>query len=826
MTSAVEIREKLIASFRAELTDHVQTMNDGLLELEQSAGAGERQFTLDEVFRAAHSLKGAARAMGVTMVEQLAHAIESVLDDMQHNAIEMTSELFTACYRAVDAIENVQAVYEAGETTPPLEALQALSNLEQVRYSVRPGQQPDSPIQTVEVIEVGRIKKDNGKVAAQAVPATPPIPANPAPVEATLPSSPDSNDNGTIRVSVDKLDALMAQLGELLITKIRAEQRLAQVRQLQGFVAQWQKEWVSARSTYNRLTRQDANGDFGAHHLGSVDMSPIGGLKSNGTNRDPVIDSRYGNVGAQVGANHNGQKDVSRLLRYTDTNQNRLRQINTLINDLSHEYANDTMHMSMVIDELEQEIKRVRMLPLNTITATFGRMVRDLAQEANKEAVLQIVGGETELDKRVLEQIKDPLMHLLRNAVDHGIKPPNQREASGKPRAGTVTIKAEQLGKDVVVSVSDDGEGFNLEAIRQVVARKSGVDARSLSEEDLKEAIFNVGISTSPIITDVSGRGVGMDVVRRNVEILHGRIDVDSAPGQGVTFTLTLPLTLTSSRGLLVRVSGDMFAIPHNAIERIMFVTPKDVALLGGHDTILYDDHPLALVRLGDVLDLPRADGPQDGARIPVVILAAAERRMAFAVDELAGEQEIVIKGLGKQLARVGGVTGATVMGSGEVVLILNVADLIKLSLRSDRRSVLTRLDKAAPDSKRERRAHPHILVVDDSITTRMLEKNILEAAGYIVQLAIDGQEALDAIAANGTPDLIVSDVVMPRLNGFEFAQRVKEDQRTADVPLILVTSLDSAEDKARGIAVGADAYITKNSFDQNNLLETIAQLI
>jgi len=248
--------------------------------------------------------------------------------------------------------------------------------------------------------------------------------------------------------------------------------------------------------------------------------------------------------------------------------------------------------------------------------------------------------------------------------------------------------------------------------------------------------------------------------------------------------------------------------------------------LLGGHDTVHYDGRPLTLVRLGDVLDLPRAGEPQNGARIPVVILAAAERRMAFAVDELAGEQEIVIKGLGKQLARVGGVTGATVMGSGEVVLILNVADLIKLSLKGDRHFTLAKLDEAVPGSKKERRTHPHILVVDDSITTRMLEKNILEAAGYIVQLATDGQEALDAIAANGTPDLIVSDVVMPRLNGFEFAQRVKADRRTADVPLILVTSLDSAEDKARGIAVGADAYITKNSFDQNNLLETIAQLI
>jgi two-component system chemotaxis sensor kinase CheA len=345
-----------------------------------------------------------------------------------------------------------------------------------------------------------------------------------------------------------------------------------------------------------------------------------------------------------------------------------------------------------------------------------------------------------------------------------------------------------------------------------------------LSEEDLKEAIFNAGISTSPIITDISGRGVGLDVVRRNVEALHGRIDVDTVLGKGTTFTLTLPLTLTSSRGLLVRVSSELFAIPHNAIEYIMNVSPREVVPLEGQDTVLYNGRPLTLVWLGDVLNLPRSNGQSEDAHIPVVVLAAAERRMAFAVDALAGEQEVVIKGLGKQLSRVGGIAGATVMGSGEVVLILNVADLIKLGLRGDRRSVLAALTKAAPTV--ETRARKRILIVDDSITTRTLEKNILEAAGYIVHLATDGQEALGTIAVSGVPDLIVSDVVMPRLDGFGLTQRVREDPHTANVPVILVTSLDSAEDKARGIEVGADAYITKSSFDQNNLLETIEQLI
>jgi two-component system chemotaxis sensor kinase CheA len=529
-------------------------------------------------------------------------------------------------------------------------------------------------------------------------------------------------------------------------------------------------------------------------------------------------------------------KDVSCLLDFIDASQERVRELSALADDLSRQYANDTMHMSLVVNELEDEIKRVRMLPLSTITGTFGRMVRDLAQGAGKEITLRIVGGETELDKRVLEQIKDPLIHLLRNAVDHGIDMPEERVALGKPRAGTITLKAEQVAKDVVISVSDDGAGLDLEAVRQSIAgrggaRQDGKDVRSLTEADLVEAIFRAGISTSPIITDISGRGVGLDVVRRNVEALHGRIDVDWTSGAkgGTTFTLTLPLALTSSRGLLVRASDQVYVIPLNNVECIDSIRPQDIFPLQGHDTVRCGGHPLTLVRLSDILELSRVS-PSPRARQPgkeqilVVVVAAAERRMVFAVDELLGEQEIVMKGLGKQLARVGGVAGATVMGDGKVVLILNMADLIKLAMRGERRSVLDTMVGMMPSKARH--TQRHILVVDDSITTRTLEKNILQAAGYAVQLATDGQEALSAIASKVMPDLIVSDVAMPRMNGFELTRRIKENGRAAEVPVILVTSLDSPEDKARGIEVGADAYIVKGGFDQDKLLETIKQLI
>jgi two-component system chemotaxis sensor kinase CheA len=814
---SAKIRQQIINSFRAELAEHIQTMTDGLLALEQGTVSGEqRQSTLDEIFRAAHSLKGAARAVGVTAVEQLAHALEDLLDGIRRDAIEPTPELFTACYQGLDAIQAVQAAFEAGETTPPLEALQALAGLKAFRPSPKKApeakpqaQPPETPVPEPEPETPVPEQEAQPQVAGVEKAG---VKAHPAAVAQQILGLPGER---TIRVSVNKLDALMAQLSELLITKIRAEQRLTQILQAQEFMALWQKEWLSARSAYSRLMRKskELSNALGLPAPSRWPEAPPPGTWSQRSTRS--LEDNSGVAGLS--------KDISHLLHYSSISQERLREMQGVVNSLARQYADDTLHMSLVIDDLEHEIKRTRMLPLTTITGTFGRMVRDLAHEAGKEARLQIVGGDTELDKRVLEQIKDPLIHLLRNAIDHGIELPAQRQAAGKPSCGTITLKAEQLGKNVVISVSDSGAGLDLESVRSAVARQGEIDAQALGEEDLKEAIFKVGVSTSPIITDISGRGVGLDVVRRNIEALHGRIDIDSLPGESTTFTLTLPLTLTSSRALLVRVSHELFAIPLNSIERILYIHPQEVVPLEGHDTIRYNGRPLTLVRLNHVLELEDVVFEREDPRLSVVVLAATERRMAFVVDELAGEQEVVVKGLGKQLSRVGGITGATVMGDGTVVLILNVADLIKLALQGIHRSVFKEAEvvtkKVAPGRRR-------ILVVDDSITTRTLEKNILEAAGYTVSLATDGQEALNTIAAEGVPDLIVSDVAMPNLNGFELTARIKGDALTADVPVILVTSLDSPADKARGIKVGADAYIIKSGFDQTNLLETIEQLI
>ncbi len=753
-----EIRQRLINSFKTEQAEHVQKINQGLLALEKNALDPDAcQELLKEIFREAHSLKGAARAVGLTTTEGLGHALEEVLLKARDGQIAFSPELFDLLYQTLDAVELVLARVEAGDASPSPEVLDLLARLRKAAEGSG-GEQGSTDIKT---------------------PA--PSPQAPAPTQAPAPM-PDE----TIRVSVNKLDALMGQFSELLGAKIRAEQRLAEVRQMQAMAAEWHKASLGLRSHANRLVRLGFNNGHG-------DLNRAA-----------------------------GSKDVAALLTFLATNQEQLRTFNSQANGLYRQLANDTLRLSLIIDELQEEIKRVRMLPLATITATFGRMVRDLAREQGKQINLSVLGGETELDKRVLEQIKDPLIHLLRNAVDHGIESPDARTGAGKEAEGQIELEASQQGNIVIIRVHDDGAGLDLAAIRSAVSRKGLLKAEEvekLTDGEVADLIFTSGLSTSRLITDISGRGVGLDVVRQKVEELHGTLAVDFEAGGGTEFRLMLPLTLASSRGLLVQAGGQLFALPLTTVERMVQVAQGEVAQVEGQAAITYQGKPVALARLDEILELPAAPGDEE--RLTVVIVGVAEKRLGLIVDGLAGEQEIVMKSLGKQLAKIGGIAGATVLGTGQVILVLHAGDLVKLAGRQrSRRPVVT---TQTPLAIRQAKT---ILVVDDSITTRTLEKNILEAAGYQIRLATDGEEALGLLVSERLPHLIISDINMPRLDGFGLTQRVKGDARTNEIPVILVTSLDSPADKARGIEVGADAYIVKSRFDQGNLLETIEQLV
>ncbi|MCZ7546383.1 MAG: hybrid sensor histidine kinase/response regulator [Anaerolineae bacterium] len=595
----------------------------------------------------------------------------------------------------------------------------------------------------------------------------------------------------------------MAQASELLVSSISLEQRLTDVRQMRDRHAQWRKAWRKVRPAYARLSR--ALGAAVDEDDGDRDEAAGDGAGANGD----APQDRY-------------HVDFAPLLDFLHVTQRYMRESAAHLLALDQDMSQDHLRMSMVASDLQDGVRRVRMLPFETILGGFQRMVRDLSRQLEKEVNFNVIGEQVELDKRVLEAIKDPIMHLLRNAIDHGIESPDERVRAGKDPEGYVTLIVEQRGGEILITIGDDGRGIDPESLKRAalrIGKLSKQEADVLDDDEAISLIFLPGLSTKDSVTTTSGRGIGMDVVRQNIERLRGSVIVQNRPGLGTVFQLTVPASLTTMHCMLARVGQEVYAIPVAAIERILEVTDKDIHTVKGRQVIKLGQRPVTLVALADVLERPQRPAPPGEKRLTVV-LRAGDKLVAFLVDDLPSEQELVVKNLGKEMVRVRNVAGVTMLGTGQVVVILNPSDLVKSAQAATRQRA-----PQAEDTAGQARPAARILVVDDSITTRTLEKNILEAAGYQVVTATDGQEALDLIRHTRC-DLIIADVEMPRMDGFRLTETLKADLDLKHLPLILVTSLDSPADRERGILAGADAYIIKSNFDQGELLETIGQLL
>ncbi|OYW03242.1 MAG: hypothetical protein B7X11_03415 [Acidobacteria bacterium 37-65-4] len=428
-----------------------------------------------------------------------------------------------------------------------------------------------------------------------------------------------------------------------------------------------------------------------------------------------------------------------------------------------------------------------------------------------------------EMDRRVLEELKDPLIHMVRNCIDHGVEPPVERERLGKPPKARITIRAARLeGGRVEIAVSDDGAGVDRGKVR-AAALKSGLLAdgadEALEGQALLALIAESGLSTSPMITSLSGRGLGLAIVREKVERLGGTLAMDTAEGRGTTFRIVVPLGLATVRAVFVRAGGLTLAIPAAAVERVARIEEGSVLTVENRETLELAGEVLSLASLAAVLGLPQDDGANGRREGHAVVLAAGERKVAFAVEEVLFEREVLVKGLGPQLVRVRHVNGATVTPSGEVVPVLHPPRILESAGRAP---APTPRASAAPRDKA--RHLPRVLVAEDSITSRVLLRNILESAGFEVLVAVDGLDALTTLKTEPVA-LLVSDVDMPVMNGLDLTGRLKADPRFKDLPVILVTSLESREDRIRGMEAGADSYILKSDFDQKELVETVRRL-
>lgn len=763
-----ELLKRLLAIFQVEAGEHLKAMSSLLHALQQPASPDAQPQLVESLFREAHSLKGAARSVNMSAVEAVCKELESVLARLKQGESGTPGPgWFEAVYGAVDALAGMVEAGAAGRPVPGVaEVGRIVRPLQALELAAAPAVAAPAPAHA----EAAAVAVEAPVVAAleASVAALPERPA------ITLPGTGE-----TVRIHTARLAGLLARVEGLLAFKFSTAHLVGELHALAADLAQWEKAWRrSARLV--RLAR-----------------------------------AQHGNAAAD-----RSRPEIDKLLDAVEHNELSAKSFSERLAALEHLGERERRALSGMVDSLQNDMRQALMQPFASLLELLPKLARDLARDSGKEVELHLEGAAIEIDRRIMEQMKDPLIHLLRNAIDHGIETAADRRRAGKPAAGRIVVGITPLeGNRVELTVADDGAGVDLDRLRTTAARLgigAAEDLSGWSVADTLALMFESGLSTSPILTELSGRGLGLAIVREKVERLGGSVSAELPAAGGTRFRIVLPTSLATFRGLLVAVGDRQFVLPSSGVERVLRVEAAGVRTVENREAVEVGGQAVALVRLADVLGV-RAAAPEP-AILHLAVVEGGGRRIAFAVDAVLGDQEVLVKGLGPQLRRVPNVAGATLLGPGRVVPVLNVADLLVSAQQ-------LRLQAGAPAVPAAAPRQQSVLVAEDSLTARLLLKNILESAGFRVETAVDGMDALTTLR-NGQFDLVVSDVEMPRLDGFDLTARIRADKKLADLPVVLVTALESREHKERGIEVGANAYIVKSSFDQSNLFEVIGRLI
>lgn len=760
---------KFLARFVDEARDHINRLNEGLVRLEKHPEDSE---TINAVFRSAHTIKGSARMMKLTSITEVAHKMEDALGALREQKIRHSRDLADVLFRGIDGIAGLVEKVAAGqELNTDASALCAeLAKAAEGQLVSAGGAAPADSAAVPEMppVLVAEEPKEQPVAGrgAEKPETAPPQPEKVPDANAPLPDAlreaagkgraPKPSES--IRVNAERLDELIRLMGEIVSNQNRLKQRLSDIR--------------GAEKAAKRNTDLMA-------YLEQIDNA------LNGNVREIIQSGR--------------------------SLQARLKQLSSSMRD-------DANMQELLTSELQEKALMLRMVPLATVFDSFPRLVRDLSQSQGKDVELFIEGGDIGLDKKMIEKIGDPLVHMLRNAVDHGTESPAERLKAGKREQGSILLSASYDAGSVLIGLSDDGSGIPLDKIREKALRKkmfSEAELNAMNDNEIMDLIFQPGFSTGAIITDVSGRGVGMDVVRKNiVEELKGAIKIETMAGKGTRFLIRLPLTLAVMRVLLVEASGAKFAITTHYVTEIIRVPEAEIINVLDRKAIRLREELIPVVRLETVLNLA-GNGTEKSGNLLALITRVGNEKLGLIVDTLLDEEDMVIKSLPPHMKNVRLVSGVTISGRNEVINILHIPGLIKEAGETRQVRALEKVQVGAA----------RILVVDDSVNTREIEKSILEAYGYAVDLAEDGMEAVEKTREKRY-DLVITDVEMPRLDGFSLTERLRADDAYRDTPIIIVTSREKDEDKKRGIMVGANAYIVKGTFDQTNLLETVQNLI
>jgi two-component system chemotaxis sensor kinase CheA len=746
------------SQFRDETIENIRVLNSGLIALESTElNEAERRGQIDSVFRAMHTIKGSARVLGCEDIGRIAHTCEHILGAVREGRRTIDRALADDLLRGGDAIlDMVNALVEDRKVDVNVDAL---------------------------VTTLGRGKHEGGapvpapQESANAATNNNVSPSAPVPApEVTKPAAPDSSTTRargarqTIRVRVDRLDRLLNLAGELAVAQQTKTAHLQAIEEAKSLLAQQQRMLLVLETEIARLRLSPRQHETLSQHVNGI--------------------------------LNTGERAHKSLRQQTE------------------QFTQHVNQTEQLIEDLEQEVMAVRLLPVSTLFTHLPRAVREIANQSNKDIALTLSGEATELDRKIIEALNDPLIHIVRNAVDHGIEQPDEREASGKPRQGSLHVKAQALGSHVHITITDDGRGMDPQLLRQSAVRKGLMAEEAtaqLNDQEALELIFMPGFSTAKMITDISGRGVGMDIVRTNIAEIGGQVLLESAVGAGTTITLVLPLTLVTTRVLLVEAGDQIFALPASGCQGTMWTVLDHVPTVEGRAMLSYESQLVPIYRLSDLLNMPAAPLQNAQQRLPTVIIGSGQRLFALLVDRLLDEREVVVKSMGALMEHQRHYGGAIQLGDGSLLLLLNPTNLAQLA-----RGIALNVPHTQPAAARQ---NSHLLVADDSFTTRELIRSILQSAGYEVTTAIDGLDALDKLR-NTTYDLVVSDVEMPRVDGFTLTDRIRKELGRTNLPVVIVTSLASDAHRRRGLEVGAQAYIIKSQFNQGNLLETVRQLL
>ncbi len=581
----------------------------------------------------------------------------------------------------------------------------------------------------------------------------------------------------TLRVDSEKLDTLVNQVNELTVTKIKSKKHIQELQEINKDLAEWQRSSLKTLS-YLKYYEKKHSQTYSSEH-------PINFF-------------------------------LKQLLSLFSENNKKVQETITNITTLRRTIQEDETKTSLIVDNLEHMIKNVRVLPLATVFHLFGRMVRDIAQEKGKQIELEILGSETCTDKKILEEIKTPLIHIIRNSIDHGIETPSERESMGKNPVGKIVLSARQNGNKVFIEIKDDGRGINIEKIKDKAVQKGYLtqeEVASMSNEQLLNLIFMPGFSTGDQITNISGRGIGLDVVQTKISQLNGKLRVMSELNKGCVVQIELPTTMSTLKAFLVQSCEQTFAIPMEYVNIVVRKKAEDIIISNnGKRSILYKDTSITLLDLSEILNLEKQNFPNP--KETVLIIENDNKLLALSVDKLIGDQEILHKKLSKPLTKVKNISGLTTLASGDVCLILSVPDIINSSI-SDKQN------QQLPAIRQMETKGQSILLVDDSITTRTLEKNILQGEGYKVEISTNPIEAFSLMKTTSF-DLIITDMEMPEMNGLEFIEKIKTDEMYSDIPVIVVSSVILESEKKKAYDLGIEKFINKAEFSQSLLLDTI----